>query len=327
MIRVLDNATWEARAQFLDDVRAFFRERGVLEVETPLLNAHGTVEPFLDPFVVTRTARRKSPSGPSGPQGAYLITSPEYNMKILLSTLRRDIYQIAHCFREGDAGGHHTEEFLMLEWYRIGFDEFALMEEVTALLERLAAHAYSGQPFQTPRSCTVAELFRTHCDCGLLRSELEEALPRYSLLGHEERPENLRYDELFFTLFLNRIEHHLGKEAPDFVYDYPPELAALSVIESGRARRFEVYWQGQELANGYNELRDPVEQAARFAKENQLRESLAKPHMPADPQFLSALRSGLPQCSGIALGLDRLFMVLRGKNTLEAVSPFLPSVS
>ena len=326
MIRILKPAAWEARAKFLSDVRAFFRSRDVLEVETPLLNVHGTVEPFLDPFSVARTARPKSPSAKEPAHNSFLITSPEYNLKILLSALQRDIFQIAHCFREGDSGDHHSEEFLMLEWYRVGYDELHLMKETALLVESLARQPYSIISFEAPTSHTVADLFQQYCDCGLSRPQLEDALRRFALVGPREQPKTLRYDELFFALFLNRIEPHIGRTAPAFVYDYPPELAALSVIEEGRARRFELFWKGQELANGYFELCNPEEQVARFAQENALRQQLGKPFMPADPQFVAALERGLPPCSGIALGLDRLLMVLLGEDSLAAVSPFLPSV-
>ncbi len=323
MIRVLDESTWETRAQFLADIREFFRSREVLEVETPLLNPQGTVEPFLDPFVVARRAGRKSPEAVEQPGDRFLITSPEYNLKVLLAALRRDLFQIAHCFREGDSGGEHTEEFLMLEWYRIGRDESALMEETAELVDHLSRRPYGRVRFASPLRRTVADLFGEYCGCGLARDELETAVSRHALLGPDEKAEHLRYDELFFTLFLNRVEPNLDGRTPTFVCDYPPELAALSVVENGRARRFELYWQGRELANGYYELGDAEEQSRRFAAENELRVALGKERMEPNPQLLEALRQGLPECAGIAVGLDRLLLALVGGNSLSEVSPFV----
>lgn len=330
MIRKLPAQVWQARARMNAIVRRFMEERQVLEVETPLLGPHGTVEPFLDPFCVQRRARRKGPQQKQ--TDAYLITSPEYNLKILLGDLRRDVFQIAHCFREGDDGPLHSEEFLMLEWYRMGFDEHQLMHETAELLQQLSIElplpAAKAPAPTTIVSQSVSEIFQQFVGCGLTRGELETALTQNRLLGSGEDVQSLRYDELFFSLFLNKIENQLGQNCLHFLYDYPPELAALSTIEHGRARRFELYWQGVELANGYYELRDATEQQRRFAEENNLRRSMGKPAMAPDQQFVQALADGLPACSGIALGLDRLLMVLWGASDLSEVSPFvMPRIS
>ncbi len=323
-IRRLPAEILEIRRDFLCDVRAFFNGRGCLEIETPLLNSTGTVDPFLDSFRVTRSGRRKSPQAPvSSPEG-FLITSPEYNMKITLADIRRDIYQIAHCFREGDQGPLHTEEFLMLEWYRLDCDEFALMEECRDLLRFLAGRSYSRKilPAEAKMpSRKTADLFDEFADCTVSRKDLEKAVVQFNLTGPGENPAQLRYDELFFTIFLNRIENHLGRPFPAFVSHYPAELAALSRIENDICRRFEIYWEGIELANGYYELDDRLEQDRRFQNDNLLRSSMQKPHMEPDPEYLNSL-DHFPRSSGIALGLDRLLMVLLDRQSLADVSPF-----
>ena len=337
MIRILPPEILIQRSRYLRLVREFFFERGYLEVESPLKNPAGGVEPFLDPLKIERSGIQKSPQARTPAENEYLITSPEYNLKILLAHAWRDaasqgrknkaefpgVFQIAHCFREGDVGDIHSEEFLMLEWYKIGADEFELMDECQDLLAYLQDKLPGAKKSPSARSSrSVREILRLYCECGLERGELEEALVRYNLLGQSEKLSALRYDELFFTLFLNRIEDKLGRQGPEFIYHYPAELAALSVIQDNLARRFELYWQGIELANGYFELTDVQEQSNRFTTENQLRTKLGKEVMRPDPGLLEALELGLPACSGIALGLDRLLMVLTGKSKLEQVSPF-----
>ncbi|MBI3395641.1 MAG: EF-P lysine aminoacylase GenX [Spirochaetia bacterium] len=320
MIRCLGAQTMELRSRFLWDVRRFFHERGYLEVETPLLNPTGGFEPFLDPLSVVRSGVRKSPQAAVTPRQGYLITSPEYNLKILVAELNRNLFQIAHVFREGDHGDFHSEEFLMLEWYHVGIDEFQLMNECRDLITFLSSMPYSRVKAESFQEHTVNDLLKRYAGCAASRTELEEAVVRLGLTGGDD-PKSLRYDELFFTVFLNTVEQHLGRSGPEFVHSYPPELAALSRVESGVARRFEIYWDGVELANGFFELNSRQEQEARFLAENQLRQELGKPTMEPDEQFLDAV-GRLPKTSGIALGLERLLMVLLGKTRISDVSPF-----
>ncbi len=326
-MHILPAEHYTLRAQFLRDVRAFFAGRDCLEVETPLLGPTPSVEPFLDSFEVRRPGLpgpdRKPGTSGSGTRAGFLITSPEYNLKILLAHLDRDVFEIAHCFRAGEAGGHHTEEFLMLEWYRRGMDEFALMDECEALLDFLGTRPYARvRPGGPARRRSVRELLKTYADCpDVSRAALLKAA-RHIGAGGAEDPATWRYDELFFSVFLNAVEPHLGGQGPEFVYHYPPELAALSQIENDVARRFEIYWQGVELANGYFELTDATEQAARFTRENELRRELSKPPAEANVQFLEAL-GHMPSASGIALGLERLLMVLLDESEIVRVSPFV----
>lgn len=340
-----------ARAELLQFVRKFFRERGVLEVETRLFNPTGAVEAHLDSFAVRRRGVRKSPQAPQrqpaegDADAGYLITSPEYNLKILLAELRCNLMQIAHCFREGDYGDLHREEFLMLEWYLLDADEHAFMDQCEDLLRGAAGLDFLRTPGSPPPPAEtpfprlrVRDLLRERVgladwdrasliDCvrrlGLAPIEANNAQHgRDAAAGLDAWP----YDDLFFTIFLNEIERELPDgDSPCFVYDYPPELAALARIEADaagrpRARRFEIYWRGLELANGYNELTDAGELEARFARENELRRALGKPEMRPDPQLLAALRKppGMPAASGAALGLDRLFLALCGAPDFNA---------
>ncbi len=317
--------------EFRAAIRKFFDQQGFLEVETPLLNVHGAVEAHLDSFSVQRAGVRKSPEAPppTDARAGYLITSPEYNMKILLTELRRSVYQIAHCFREGDTGRLHSEEFLMLEWYLVGADEFALMDQCEALFREL------GRDFAVPE--TAAQIpndrFPRRRVLDLLaefaglrsweRADLERCVRDRRLAGDGDLSDWL-YDEIFFTVFLNLVEPHLGRGVPEFVYDYPPELAALARVEDGRARRFEIYWNGFELGNGYFELSDVAEHRRRFAYENELRRRLGKPLMTADGRLLAALEDpGLPECSGIAVGLERLLSVFRAAASIKDVGNFI----
>lgn len=326
MIRNLSPEILRLRSKFFRDIREFFFARDYIEVETPLLNPTGGLDPFLDPLSVKRRGVRKSVQAGSGSRDGYLITSPEYNLKIALSAAPQNMFQIAHSFREGDRGDLHTEEFLLLEWYRMNADEFELMDECHELLVFLASRDYSRRTIPAsspPARIPVRDLFKRHCRCGLSRQDLEMAVIRHRLLATDEIPAELRYDELFFILFLNRIEERLGREGPEFIYHYPAELAALAVIEGNIARRFELFWEGIELANGYYELTDRREQEERFRRENDLRASLAKPVMDFDEQFLQALEIDIPPISGIALGVDRLLMLLLNEERLAEVSPFL----
>lgn len=319
MIRPLPLDVLERRSAFLSAVRRFFSDHAYMEVETPLLNPTGGFEPFLDPIRVHRSGVRKSPDHEHKENG-YLITSPEYNLKVIAADVRRDIYQIAHVFREGDAGTLHSEEFLMLEWYKMNADDRALAAETASFLRFLADQPFSRRKIDAVETTTVADLLQIHASCSMEKEDLWRAA-KSAGLHLSTSPAELRYDEIFFTVFLNMIEPKLTRSIY-FIHDFPRELAALARIEGRTAKRFEVYWDGIELANGYFELASRSEQEARFQSENALRKSLGKPAMEMNNQFLDAV-GRLPDCAGIALGLDRLFMVLSGARRLADISPFV----
>lgn len=320
MIRQIPLSVLKNRALFLREIRHFYEENGYLEVETPLMNPGANIEAFLEPFRAIRSGIRKSPEAGASRNG-FLITSPEYNLKILLADHRERIFQIAHCFREGDVGGSHTEEFLMLEWYRPDCDEFCLMEECDSLLSRLSRLPFCRiTPLTTPAlRLSVDEAFERYAGCGLGYEGLLRKVESSGLLVRSRSEP--RYDELFFLVFLNEIERHLGHDTPCFLYGYPEELAALSRCENGRARRFEIYWKGSEVANGYFELTGREAHEKRFLHENTIRLSRGEEAFPPEERFLGCC-DRIPDAGGVALGLDRLFMVLCAEESFKNITPF-----
>ncbi|MCB1140360.1 MAG: elongation factor P--(R)-beta-lysine ligase, partial [Leptospiraceae bacterium] len=245
--------------------------------------------------------------------------SPEFNLKILWAHLRQNIFEIAHSFRARESGNLHSSEFLMLEWYMEG-DEEQTFSLILELIRRCQASIQPVENLQV-QVMSVQDLFARNLHCGLGYEELKrECLDRgHFRLDSEER----RYEEYFFTLFLNYLEPRFPSEEIFIVRDYPPELAAYAKIENGFGRRFEVYWKGLELANGYAELQDAAEQKRRMMEEASLKRQLTGKNTKLPGAFLSAMESpGLPEGCGVALGLDRLLMALTGADRLRDISPF-----
>ena len=300
-----------ARAELLARVRDFFTARHVLEVDTPLLGRAGITDPAIEPLTVDRGRSIDSPR--------FLQTSPEYAMKRLLAAGSGPIFQIARAFRDGEAGGRHNPEFTLLEWYRPDRDYHGLMDEVAALVEACLGHrpcrksSYRTLFIETlgvdPVSADVAELeaiAREHIDVGSLQG-----------------PRDLWLD----LLLSHRIEPALADEGGlVFVYDYPASQAALAkIVDSDGVRlaqRFELYVDGVELANGYQELTDPSEQRQRFDADNRRRREMGQQERVLDEQLLAAMAHGLPQCSGVALGIDRLLMLAEGVESIAEVLAF-----
>lgn len=299
-----------ARASLLQRLRQFFADRDVLEVETPLLCSAGITDPAIEPLLVER--------GTSLPQSRFLQTSPEYAMKRLLARDGQPIYQIARAFRDGEAGSRHNPEFTLLEWYRPGFDHHHLMAEVAQLLQHClgerSLHKFSyRQVFQEllevdPFNASIAELealARSHIDIGTMAGDRD----------------------LWLDLLMSHlIEPQLAQRGICFIYDYPASQAALSQIVEPHGvlvgQRFEVYVDGLELANGYCELGDAAEQRLRFEQDNARRREYGQPERPLDERLLAALEHGLPPCSGVALGVDRLLMLATGVSDIREVLAF-----
>ena len=300
------------RARMLADIRRFFAERGVMEVETPLLGAATATDPHLDSFV-TRY------HGPGGDRSCYLQTSPEFAMKRLLAAGSGPIYQIGKAFRNGEAGRCHNPEFTMLEWYRPGFDHHRLMDEVEALLAALI----DGPAAQR---MTYRALFQQHLSLDPLSSCGRRL--RDAALAAGITPPALALDDRdgWLNLLLTHlIEPRLGHDRPVFVYDYPSSqamLARLSDDDPPRARRFELYIKGMELANGFHELADGEEQQRRFAGDLAARRAQSLADVPMDRRLIAALHHGLPDCAGVALGVDRLVMFVAGVRNIADVVAF-----
>jgi lysyl-tRNA synthetase class 2 len=310
--------TLRLRARLLARVRAYFAACGVLEVETPLLSVAASSDPALASF-------RTPYHGPglAAGQPLYLHTSPEFPMKRLLAAGSGPIYQLARVFRDGEAGGRHNPEFSLLEWYRPDWGLEALMDEVEGLVTGLREDA---PPLPATRRYRYRELFQEILAIDPLTASVAE-LRVCSRQAGIQAPDSMPQDDpdpWRDLLLTHAIEPRLGTGLV-FLYDYPASQAALAQLRPGDpavAQRFELYWDGLELANGFHELGDAVEQRARFAADNRKRAALGLPAMPADERLLAALQQGLPDCSGVALGLDRLLMRLAGLERIDQVLAF-----
>lgn len=304
-----------ARAAMLADLRRYFADAGVLEVETPLACSSSGTDPSLEPI----RARYTGPVFPRG-LGLYLQTSPELGMKRLLAAGSGPIYQICKAFRNGEAGRLHNPEFSILEWYRPGFDLERLMEEV-ADIARLAL----GQAKLESERQTYAGLFESVLQLDVFDSSAEQ-LQEVAIARHVLGAEQLQLDRdgWLDLLMSHLVQPKLGGDRLCFVSDYPASQAALARLNpDGRtAARFELFFDGIELANGFHELLDPDEQAQRFEADNCQRRAWGLRPIKVDRLLLGALQHGLPDCSGVAVGLDRLLMLRLGENEIDRVLSF-----
>lgn len=304
----------EARAQLYASLRRFFAEAGVMEVETPLASHAGLTDPSLESW---RTAW----SSADGHESLWLHTSPEFPMKRLLASGTGPIYQICKVFRDGERGRRHHPEFSLLEWYRPGWGLEQLMAEVAALVRGVL-----GQPDRPVEILAYRDLFLSRLALDPFRvetAELQACARGQSIAGTEEL--DLDRDGWLDLLLSHCLEPDLGRDRLTFIRDYPPSQASLARIRPGPeplAERFELYLEGLELANGFQELTDPREQRSRFEHDQDRRRNLGLTVPPLDEHFLAALEAGLPDSSGVALGLDRLLMVLIGASHIDQVLAF-----
>ena len=305
-----------ARARVLAAIRGFFAEAGVLEVETPALSFAGSTDPALASLSTRYT-------GPAAPHGAtlWLQTSPEFAMKRLLAAGSGSIWQLCKVFRDGERGSRHNPEFSLLEWYRPGLAMEALIDEVTALLRRVLggdlreerltyAAAFARALGIDPHRATVETLQAVAVTAGIAAVECLRLADRDAWLD---------------LLMTHGVEPALGADGITVVLDYPPSQAALARVRLGEqpvAERFEVYVRGVELANGFHELADAAEQRRRFEADNMRRRSAGLPEVPIDERLLAALEAGLPDCCGVALGVDRLVMLATGAQRIDEVVAF-----
>ena len=307
-----DLALLRLRADLLRRLRAWFDAAGYLEIETPALSAAGTTDPALE-SLSTRVAGRPF----------YLHTSPELPMKRLLAAGAGDIWQLCRVFRGGELGRRHNPEFTLLEFYRLGFDEHGLMDEVDALLRHLlAGHREMGptRRIRYAEACAEFADVDPHLDgCARLRERLAAAGVDVPAAVGDDR------DALLNLLLAAIVEPGLDPHTPVFVHDFPASQAALARIRPGPppvAARFELFLGGMELANGFHELTDAEEQAARFERDRAARTRAGTECPPADRRFLAALEAGLPDCAGVAIGFDRLVMCAAGCDNIDAVMSF-----
>lgn len=310
-------STLRDRAAFLRDIREFFHQRQVMEVETPTLSKGTITDLHLDPFV---TPFEFDQSGEIQP--LYLQTSPEFAMKRLLAAGSGPIYQICKAYRNEAAGRHHNPEFTMLEWYRPGFDDHQLMREMDELIQILLAT-------KPAIKLSYQQAFLQFVKIDPLVMELAELKQVVAQYSDDEWLQSESKDTLLQWLFCTEIEPKLGREEenirPCFVYDFPAEQASLAKLnrnDSRVAHRFELYFNGIELANGFYELDDANEQLSRFQKDNEQRQDAGKPKRPIDTRFIAALEHGLPDCAGVAMGIDRLFMLKQQLSSIDLAISF-----
>ncbi len=309
-----DVAMLKQRAKLMAAIRQFFYQRDVLEVDTPAMSQASVTDIHLHTFKTEFV-------GPGFADGQilYLMTSPEFHMKRLLSAGSGAIYQICKSFRNEESGRYHNPEFTMLEWYRPGFDHHQLMDEMDELLQLILGCQ------QAERMSYQQAFLNVLGVCPLEGSmlELKQAAAKLGLSDIAE-PEEDR-DTLLQLLFSIGIEGKIGQEVPAFVYDFPASQAALAQInptDNRVAERFEVYFKGIELANGFHELANGDEQLIRFEADNHKRIEMGLEPQPIDMNLVNALRAGFPDCAGVALGIDRLIMLALGLKHIDQVTAF-----
>ena len=304
----------KGRARIVSDIRHFFSQRHVLEVDTPILSRAAPTAPYLESFKTEFI-----PMGSIDKASYYLQTSPEFAMKVLLAGGSGSIYQIAKVFRNGERGRLHSPEFTMLEWYRPELNLEELMDEVAALLQTITSYSESVR-------FSYKEVFSQYLNINVLvcsKDELQKLaikkLPDFSGDFYLDR------DGWLELLMSQVIEPELASlKKPVFIYNFPASQAQLAKVKLDNdseqvAARFELYAGGLEVANGYDELLDAKELRKRFEYDNQQRLKLGRAEMPIDEKLLAAMDLGLPPCTGVALGLDRLLMLAMNKESIDCV--------
>jgi len=296
----------QTRAALCASIRKYFGERGVLEVDTPLMSGSTATEVHLESFELAKSRQ-------------FLQTSPEFGMKRLLASGYQHIFQLCKAFRAGETGNRHNAEFTILEWYRIGFDEFELIEELATLVESCTDLA----PYEL---ISYQECFQAFLEIDPFDTSREVLGAIANARTGFEMTEESR-GELLDLLMSHLIEPQLGKGRLTVIYNYPIELSGLAehyIDTNGNtvARRFEAYLCGMELANGCKELRSPRELSARFAADIKQRKSCGLNQYPMPDELIAAHELGLPECSGVALGIDRLLMCMLGTKKIADVIAF-----
>ncbi|HDY81861.1 MAG: EF-P lysine aminoacylase GenX [Gammaproteobacteria bacterium] len=299
-----------ARAALLCKLRQFFAARGILEVETPLLCVSGVTDPAIEPLMVEQGVSLRQPR--------YLQTSPEYAMKRLLAAYGESVFQIGKAFRDGEVGARHNPEFTLLEWYRPGFGQHQLMDEVADLVRLCLGERPLHKRSYRQLFLDLLEIDPCTASIDQLQAVAREQLDPGSLSGDRD---------LWLDLLMSHlIEPQLAVLGMCFVYDYPASQAALSCLVPADdvivGQRFELYVDGMELANGYFELTDAAEQRQRFEQDNLRRREHGLSERPLDERLLAAMSHGLPSCSGVALGVDRLLMLVTGVSDIREVLAF-----
>jgi lysyl-tRNA synthetase class 2 len=305
------------RARLNASIRAFFAEREVVEVETPVLSVAGNTDPNIASFSLRFSGRTDG-----APRTRWLRTSPEFPLKRLLAAGFGDCYELGRVFRDGEAGGRHNPEFSMLEWYRLGWDHRRLIEETAALVRTALSLVGRDAALQT---VTYRDLYRQRL--GLDPFTADDSDLRAALGEVVIDPQGLNRDDWLDLLMTHRLQPTFAADGLLAVHDYPASQCALARLRDDGdgwpvAERFELYLGPLELANGYHELADWAEQGARFDRDRALRAERGVPSPPRDEALLAALASGFPACAGVALGVDRLLMAMLGTGRIADVLSF-----
>ena len=307
-------AAFQQRAKLISQIRQFFLQRDVLEVDTPAMS-HATVT---DIHLHTFSTQFVGPGYADG-RKVFLMTSPEFHMKRLLASGSGCIYQMCKAFRNEENGRFHNPEFTMLEWYRVGFDHHDLMNEMDELFQMILQCGAAQR-------LTYQDAFKQVLGVCPLEGSMEDLKSVANTLGLSDIAEQEdNRDTLLQLLFSVGIETKIGQDVPAFVYDFPASQAALAKINKDDPRvadRFEAYFKGIELANGFHELDNPIEQRKRFELDNAERKSMGLEPQPIDEHLLTALEMGLPQCAGVAVGIDRLIMLATDADHIDQVTAF-----
>lgn len=306
------NEVLKKRATLLRQIRAFFYARDILEVDTPALSIAANTDPNIESFTTDYT-------GPGKAATLYLHTSPEFSMKRLLAAGSGAIYQLCKVFRNGEAGRQHNPEFTMLEWYRLDFDHHQLMNEVAELIDEVLGVENFPVEKITYQNVFLKYLAIDPLDAG--SHALAECAQQHGL-KHIIGMDDANADAWCDLLMEQIVMPALGK-GRIFIYDYPASQAALAKInpnDSRVAERFELFIDGVEIANGFHELTNAKEQRQRFENENSQRGEMGLTRLPIDEDLMAALVSGLPDCAGVAVGVDRLLMLIAKVDTIAAVS-------
>jgi len=309
----------KSRASLLSSVREFFFQKGLLEVETPILGQHTVSDPHLKSFEVgcSCDGNKKFNSG-------FLQTSPEYYMKRLLAAENQSIFQICKAFRDEENGRNHNPEFTLLEWYRTACNHRQLMLEVRELIDSLY---FSENKKLSWEEFTYQALFEKFLNINPHLVSLELLIGLCESIVGKEQIQNLSNDDCLDLLLTHKIIPNFKNNSAIFVYEFPQSQAALAKLSKNQegvlvASRFELIINGLEIANGYHELTDYEEQKKRFSLDNRIRKELSRDEIDSDDKFLAALKEGLPECAGVAIGLDRLLMVLCDVGSIAEVQAF-----
>ena len=296
----------QSRADLLRAIRQFFFDRKVLEVETPVISQTGNTDPEI------KSIRTDS--------GNYLRTSPEFALKRLLASGSGDIFELGRVFRAGESGRFHNPEFTLLEWYRVGFSYHQLMDEVTTLVKHCGRGKFDHWPVE---KLSYQHLFQHHLGLDPFTADSQTLADSANKNGIDDiELDREQWLDLLISLV---IQPALPEKGLTLVYDYPADQAALARIRPGTppmAERFELYLGRTELVNGYQELTDAREQQMRFEAENAHRKSRGQTIYKMDHHLIAALEHGMPECAGVALGVDRLQMAIEGSGSLNEVIAF-----